>query len=377
MIKAYKYKLKPNDKQRVLLSQFFGCTRFIYNWGLDRKTAAYKENSSSLTYVQLAKDLTALKKQEEYKWLNECTNEGLQQSLRNLDVAFTAFFRKKAKYPNFKSKHKSRDSIKFINSVRFDFDNWKVKLPKLGWVKLCKNKIWNQVTCKQGTVTVSRDRCGTYWLSVVIDNQQLNTNKKPIRVETSVGIDLGIKDYAILSDGTKYNNPKCLNNSQKMLAHWQQTFARTKQGSNRHEKARLQVAKCYRKIVNQRTDFLQKLSTDLVRNYNTICLEDLNVKGMEQNRHLARAISDAAWGEFVRELTYKSEWYGNNIVFIGRYEPSSKLCHCCGYVNKDLKLDDRKWVCPHCGNEHDRDINAAINIKRIALEKQNLIGLEK
>lgn len=375
MIKAYKYKLKPDDKQQALLSQFFGCTRFIYNWGLERKTTAYKENGNSLTYVQLAKDLTSLKKEEEYKWLNDCTNEGLQQSLRNLDVAFTAFFRKKAKYPKFKSKHRSKDSVKFINSVHFDFENWIVKLPKLGWVNLCKNKTWNQDMCKQGTVTVSRDKCGTYWLSVVIDNQQANDKKKQIRAETAVGIDLGVKDYAILSDGTKYNNPKYLGKSQKMLAHWQRTFARTKQGSKRHEKARIQVAKCYRKITNQRTDFLQKLSTDLVRKYDTICLEDLNVKGMEQNHHLAKAISDAAWGEFVRELTYKSEWYGKNIVFIGRYEPSSKLCHNCGYINRKLKISDREWVCPVCGEHLDRDVNAAINIKRIALEKQNIIGL--
>lgn len=375
MIKAYKYKIKPDYKQQALLSQFFGCARFIYNWGLEKKTYAYKENSTSITYVQLAKDLTLLKKQEEYKWLSQCANECLQQSLRNLDVAFTAFFRKKAKYPNFKSKKNSRDSIKFINTVYFNFDNWKVKLPKIGWVKLCKNRVWNQDTCKQGTVTVSKDKCGTYWLSVVVDNQRPNTNKKSITCETAVGVDLGIKDYAILSDGTKYTNPKHLDKSQKMLAHWQKTFARTKQGSNRHEKARLQVAKCYRNITNQRIDFLQKLSTDLIKKYDTICLEDLNIKGMGQNHHLARAISDAAWGEFVRELTYKSEWYGKNVVYIGRYEPSSKLCHCCGYINKDLKLSDREWKCPICGEHHDRDVNAAINIKKIALEKQNLIGL--
>lgn len=375
MIKAYKYKLKPDDRQQALLLQFFGCTRFIYNWGLERKTATYKEKGKSLTYVQLAKDLTSLKKEEEYKWLNDCTNEGLQQSLRNLDMAFTTFFRKKANYPKFKSKRRSKDSIKFINSVRFDFEEWKVKLAKLGWVKLCKNKTWDLNVCKQGTVTVSRDKCGTYWLSVIVDDRQQNHKKKQVIAETAVGVDLGIKDYATLSDGTKYSNPKHFDNSQKMLAHWQRTFARTKQGSKRHEKARIQVAKCYRKIANQRTDFLQKLSTDLVRKYDTICLEDLNVKGMEQNHSLAKAISDAAWGEFVRELTYKSVWYGKNIVFIGRYEPSSKLCHCCGYVNKDLRLNDREWVCPVCGEHLDRDINAAINIKRIALEKQNLIGL--
>lgn len=358
-----------------MLIQFFGCVRFIYNWALDKKTSAYKENGNSLTYVQLAKDLTILKSQEEYKWLKECSIEGLQQSLRNLDVAFTAFFRKKAKYPKFKTKHKSKDSIKFINCVHFDFNKWAVKLPKLGWVKLCKNRTWSQTTCKQGTVTVSRDRCGDYWITVAIDNQKQNITKKPIKQNTSVGIDLGIKNFMTLSDGNKYTNPKYLQHSQKMLAHWQKNLARTKQGSNRHEKARLMVAKCYRKITNQRIDFLQKLSTDLIKKYDTICLEDLNVKGMEQNHHLARAISDAAWGEFVRELTYKSEWYGKNVVYIGRYEPSSKLCHCCGYINNDLKLSDREWVCPKCGKHHDRDINAAINIKTIALEKQNLILL--
>lgn len=375
MIKSYKYKIIPNNKQKDLLIQFFGCVRFIYNWALDKKTSAYKENGNSLTYVQLAKDLTILKSQEEYKWLKECSIEGLQQSLRNLDVAFTAFFRKKAKYPKFKTKHKSKDSIKFINCVHFDFNKWAVKLPKLGWVKLCKNRTWGQTTCKQGTVTVSRDRCGDYWITVAIDNQKQNITKKPIKQNTSVGIDLGIKNFMTLSDGNKYTNPKYLQHSQKMLAHWQKNLARTKQGSNRHEKARLMVAKCYRKITNQRIDFLQKLSTDLIKKYDTICLEDLNVKGMEQNHHLARAISDAAWGEFVRELTYKSEWYGKNVVYIGRYEPSSKLCHCCGYINNDLKLSDREWVCPKCGKHHDRDINAAINIKTIALEKQNLILL--
>lgn len=375
MIKSYKYKIIPNNKQKDLLIQFFGCVRFIYNWALDKKTSAYKENGNSLTYVQLAKDLTILKSQEEYKWLKECSIEGLQQSLRNLDVAFTAFFRKKAKYPKFKTKHKSKDSIKFINCVHFDFNKWAVKLPKLGWVKLCKNRTWDQTTCKQGTVTVSRDRCGDYWITVAIDNQKQNITKKPIKQNTSIGIDLGIKNFMTLSDGNKYTNPKYLQHSQKMLAHWQKNLARTKQGSNRHEKARLMVAKCYRKITNQRIDFLQKLSTDLIKKYDTICLEDLNVKGMEQNHHLARAISDAAWGEFVRELTYKSEWYGKNVVYIGRYEPSSKLCHCCGYINNDLKLSDREWVCPKCGKHHDRDINAAINIKTIALEKQNLILL--
>lgn len=375
MIKAYKYKILPSEEQKQMLAKFFGCTRYIYNWGLNLKTQSYKEQGKSVSYNDLAKQLTVLKQQEETSFLCECANESLQQSLRNLENAFTSFFRKKARYPNFKSKKKSRESAKFINCVHFDFDRWMVKIPKIGWTKLCKNRTWNQEIYKQGTVTVSRDKCGTYWVSVVIDNQQTKADKRKIKSETSVGIDLGIKDYAILSDGTKFKNPKYLQQTQKLLAHWQKNLARTKQGSNRHEKARLMVAKCYRKITNQRNDFLHKLSTDLVRNYDAICLEDLSVKGMEQNHHLARAIGDAAWGEFVRQLSYKCEWYGKNIVFIGRYEPSSKLCHECGYINKDLKLSDREWVCPQCGTRHDRDVNAATNIKRIALEKQNLIGL--
>ena len=374
MIKAYKYKIIPNKQQEELLAKFFGCCRYIYNWGLNRKTSAYKENGTKVTYVELAKELTALKQNEEFKWLNDCSNEALQQSLRSLDNAFTAFFRKSGKYPKFKSKRRSKDSVKFINSVHFDFVNWKVKLPKLGWIGLCKNKTFDQSICKQGTCTVSRDNCGTYWCVISVDDLQPKPTKTKLEKDNAVGIDLGIKDYAILSDGTKFTNPKHLEKAQRKLAWLQRDFARTAKGSKNHEKMRNKVAKCYRTISNQRNDFLHKLSTHLIRNYDTICLEDLNVKGMEQNHHLARAIQGAAWSEFVRQLEYKSEWYGKNILFIGRFEPSSKLCHKCGYINRDLKLSDREWICPMCGEHHDRDINAAINIKEIAFDKQNLVG---
>ena len=374
MLKAYKYKIKPNSQQQELLSKFFGCVRFIYNWGLERKTSAYKENGTKVGYVELARELTSLKKTEECIWLNEAPNESLQQSLRCLDNAFTNFFRKKGKYPKFKSR-KGRNSAKFINSVHFDFENWTVKLPKLGKVKLCENRTFDQSKCKQGTCTVSRDHCGTYWCVITVDDLQPKVARtKPLK-ETAVGIDLGIKDYAILSDGTKFTNPKHLEKAQRKLAWLQRDFARTKKGSKNHEKMRNKVAKCYRAISNQRNDFLHKLSTHLIKNYDTICLEDLNVKGMEQNHNLARAIQGAAWSEFVRQLEYKSEWYGKNILFIGRFEPSSKLCHKCGYINKDLKLSDREWICPICGEHHDRDINAAINIKEIAFDKQNLVGV--
>lgn len=375
MLKSYKYKIKPNVQQQESLSNFFGCTRYVYNWGLERKTSAYKENSIKVGYVELARELTMIKKQQQYEWLNECPSESLQQSLRCLDNAFTAFFRKNGKYPKFKSKKLSKNSIKFISSVHFDFDSWTVKLPKLGKVKLCKNRTFNQSICKQGTCTVSRDHCGTYWCVITVDDLQPKPTKTKLVKDKAVGIDLGIKDYAILSDGTKYSNPKHLEQTQRKLAWLQRDFARTKKGSKNHEKMRNKVAKCYKSISNQRNDFLHKLSTYLVRNYDVICLEDLNVKGMEQNHHLARAIQGAAWSEFVRQLEYKSEWYGKNVLFIGRFEPSSKLCHKCGYINRDLKLSDREWTCPICGEHHDRDINAAINIKEIAFDKQNLVGV--
>lgn len=370
MLKAYKYKLMPNREQRETLSKYFGCVRFIYNWGLEKKMKTHKECGKSIGYVQLARELTLLKQQEEFEWLKECSSESLQQSLRNLDAAFSNFFKKNAKYPKFKSKKNSRDSVKFISHVHFDFRDWTVKLPKIGKVDLCKNRTFNQAPCKQGTCTVSRDHCGTYWCVVVIDDLQEIPLKTEIRKDNSVGIDLGIKDYAILSDGRKFSNPKHLENTKKKLAHLQKVFARKTKGSNNHEKLRIKVAKCYRDITNKRNDFLHKLSSYLVNNYKTICLEDLNVKGMVQNHHLARAIQDASWSEFVRQLQYKSDWNGVNTIYIGRFEPSSKTCHNCGYVNHDLKLSDRKWVCPQCGEHLDRDINAAINIKEIAFKKK-------
>lgn len=376
MIKAYKFKIKPNEAQQKILNQSFGCARFVYNWGLQRKTTMYKECGKNLTYVELAKELTLLKRQEDTKWLNECTSVCLQQALRNLDVAFTAFFRKKAKYPVFKTKKRTRDSIRYIDSVHFDFNLWKVKLPKIGWVTMCKNKQFNQLTSKQGAVTVSKDKCNTYWVSVVVDDLQPKQSKAKIIKKTTVGIDLGLKHFAVLSDGTKYDNPKYYEKNEKKLARLQKAFSRTKDGSMRHEKARMNIAKCCRDIANLKSDFLHKLTSDLIKRFDTICLEDLNIDGLLQNHHLAKSIQSVSWGEFIRQLTYKADIYGKNIVYIGRYDPSSKLCNKCGYINNSLTLSVREWVCPKCGTHHDRDVNAAINIKNIALEKQNLIGIK-
>ena len=377
MKRAYKYKIKPTVKQQIQLSKTFGCARFIYNWGFDIKTKAWTNEHKSVSYFELAKELTALKQTDEYAWLKEVPNECLQQSLRNLDNAYTQFFKAKKGFPKFKSKKCSKDVAKFIAAVHFDFDKWKVKIPKCGWVKLCYNKAFDLLTCKIGTLTVSRDKCGEYWCSIVVETAEQMKPKAKVSEATAVGIDLGIKDYAILSDGTKYGNPKFYEQSQRRLKLLQQRFARTKKGSNRHEVMRLKVAKQYRKITNSRVDFLHKLSTDVINRFDTICLENLNVDGMLKNHNLAKNIQSASWGEFVRQIKYKSEWFGKNVIFIGRFEPSSKTCSKCGHLNNDLKLSDREWVCPVCGEHHDRDINAAINIKQMALNPQALVGFEE
>lgn len=377
MKRAYKYKIKPIVKQQIQLSKTFGCARFIYNWGLDIKTKAWTNEHKSVSYFELAHELTTLKQTDEYAWLKEVPNECLQQSLRNLDNAYTQFFKAKKGFPKFKSKKLSKDVAKFIAAVHFDFDNWKVKIPKCGWVKLCMNKPFDLSTCKIGTLTVSRDKCGEYWCSIVVETAEQMKPKAKVSEATAVGIDLGIKDYAILSDGTKYGNPKYYENNQRRLKLLQQRFARTKKGSNRHNVMRLKVAKQYRKITNSRVDFLHKLSTDVVNRFDTICLENLNVDGMLKNHNLAKSIQSASWSEFVKQIKYKSEWFGKNVIFIGRFEPSTKTCHCCGYVNRDITLKDREWTCPICGSHHDRDINAAINIKQMALNPQALVGIEE
>lgn len=372
--RSYKYKMKPTFKQQECLNKAFGCCRFIYNWGLDKKIQSYKQQKKTIGYVELAHELTKLKNDGEHEWLKEVNNTSLQQSLRNLDAAFVRFFREKKGFPKFKSKKKNIESAKYISGVHFDFDNWKVKIPKIGWVKLCKNKTFD-LSMKYGTLTVSKDKCGDYWCSIVVYDVEEKPKTK-VSIDNSVGIDLGIKDYVILSDGTKYSNPKFLEKGQRRLKTLQHRFARTQKKSNRHEALRLKVAKYHRDIANRRSDFLHKLSSMLTEQYSTICLEDLNVEGMMKNKHLSNSIHSAAWSEFVRQLKYKGDWYGKNVIFIGRFEPSSKTCSKCGYVKSDLQLSEREWVCPKCGEKHDRDVNAAINIRDFALHKQNLIGIE-
>lgn len=378
MIRAYKYKLKPTMKQRKALAQAFGNARFIYNWGLQRKKESWEQEKKNIGYVQLAKELTNLKKDGEHSWLNECACESLQQSLRNLDNAYTRFFKAKKGFPKFKSKKNKHDSVKFVNNITIDFSAMRIRVPRIGKVKFCKNQEFN-ADVKIGTLTVTRDNCGDYWCTIVTDDGKPKAPKAKVLEETAVGIDLGIKDYAILSDGTKYGNPKFLEKGQKRLAGLQQGLSKKTKGSKNYEKQRLRVARQHRKIANRRSDFLHKLTSQLVSRFDTICMENLGVADMlgDANHKLANSIQSAAWSEFKRQIEYKSELYGKNVILIGRFEPSTKTCNKCGYINNNLTLDDREWVCPICGEYHDRDVNAANNIKTFGLHPQAQVGFER
>lgn len=370
MIKSYKYTLNPNENQKIFFEKSFGCTRFVYNWALSKRIEAYQTKKERLSFLDFCKMLTSLKKEEDKLWLSEVSNECLQQSIRNMDSAFTRFFREKKGFPKFKSKKDVRKSYKAINGVRIDFETNRIKLPKIGWVKFYKNRTFEGSI---GTVTVSMNATGKYFVSVLVDDGIEKPLKPNIEYNTSVGIDVGIKDFAVFSNGCVYANPKYLEKAETRLKVLQRRFSKKKKGSNRREKARLKLAKAYEKVTNCRTNFIHQVTSRVVRENQTIIIEDLNVSGMMKNHNLAKHISSASWSEFFRQLQYKCEWYGRNLIKIGRFEPSSKMCT-CGYVNKELKLSQREWTCPNCGQHNDRDLLAATNIKRFGLQNQNLIG---
>jgi putative transposase len=371
MLRAYKYRLYPNSEQCVSLSKNFGCVRWVYNWALSRKIEAYQKENRSLSIFALSKELPKLKAAEETKWLAEADSQALVMSLRNLDNAFTRFFREKKGFPNFKSKKSNRQSFQIPQRVKVDFEKRKIILPKIGAVRA---KLYRKFDGKIKTVTISKTPSGKYFASVLVETDEKPLPKPEIRYETTIGVDLGLTHFAILSSGEKIENPKYLQKSLKRLKFLQRRLSRKKAGSKRRDKARICVAKLHERITNQRNDFLHKLSIRLIRENQTIALETLNVQGMMQNHRLAQSIGSASWSRFVEFLRYKAEWYGRNIVFVGRFEPSSKLCSVCGFHNSELTLADRTWICPSCQTEHDRDVNAATNIRKFALQSQNLVG---
>ena len=357
MEKAFKLRIYPNKTQEELIQKTFGCTRFVYNYYLNKRKEMYENDKTTFTYNMCSKDLTSLKK--EYEWLKEPDKDSLQKSLKDLDSAYQKFFREHTGYPKFKSKkdrHKSYRTNCTNNNIRFEVKY--IRLPKLGLVKIRDKQI------PQGRIlnaTISQEPDGRYYCSLCCTDVQL---EQYLKTNKNVGIDLGICDFAILSDGIKIENPQFYEQSEKKLAKLQRELSRKTIGSARWGKARLKVAKLQKHIANQRTDFLQKLSTEIVNNFDTICIEDLDVKSMKETDSKIRnkRVGDVSWSEFRRMLTYKSQWYGKELSVIDRYYPSSQICHVCGHRDGKKSEDIRNWICPNCNSELDRDINAAINI---------------
>ena len=373
MLNAYKYRLHPTREQSRFFNKSFGCVRFIYNWGLQKRIEAYAKDKGRISYVQLCAMLTELKKEEQYSWLREVSTECLQQALRNLDAAFTRFFREKKGFPRFKSKSRSRQSYKAILSVHVDQERRRIKLPKIGWVKYGNNRKFEGDV---RSVTVSVTPSGKYYVSVLVDDGKEIPEKLPVTFDTTIGIDMGIKDFAVCSNGDTYENPGHLIKAEQRLRTLQKRLSRKKKGSNRRNRARMILAIQHEKVANRRQDYLHKISTKIVRENQAIVVEDLNTKGMMRNHRLSKAIGACGWSTFFKMLEYKCERQGKTFIRIGRFDPSSKMCS-CGHVYRGLKLSEREWVCPNCGSVNDRDLLAACNIKRFGLQEQNLLFVNK
>ena len=355
--KAYKFRFYPTPEQEDLLARTFGCVRKVYNDSLEIRRKAYEAHKENVSCTDLDFLLTLRKNQEDYAYLNEVSSVPLQQSLRNLDKAYSSFFKQGKGYPRFKSRYDNQ-SARYTKSA-FSYDGkYTIKLAKMS----TKLKIrWSRTIplgAKVTSVTVSKDKANRYFISFACED----TIAQLPKTENKVGIDLGIKDFAVLSTGEKIEHPKYYRTSEKRLVKCQRELSKKQKGSKNREKARVKVAKAYAKVTDQRKDFLHKLSSRLVSENQVICIEDLAVKNMVKNRHLSKSISDSGWGEFKRQLEYKSVWHGRTLVKVGRFFPSSKTCSTCGCIKDHLDLSERNWTCQYCGTEHDRDVNAALNV---------------
>jgi putative transposase len=352
--RAYKYRFYPINEQRSILAQTFGCVRFVYNWGLSTRKTAYFQHEENLSYHDLAALLPDLKKH--YPWLADVSSVPIQQSLRHLDRAFVNFFEGRAQYPTFKKKPNEQSASYAANA--FKWDGKALTLAKMNEpLHIHWHRPWPK-DAKPSSVTISKDCANRYFVSILVED-----DIKPLPVVNKmVGLDLGITSMVTLSSGERVGNPHSFAKDEKRLAKAQRRHAKKKQGSKNRNKARLKVAKIHARIQDRRRDYQQKLSTRLIHENQVICVESLAVKNMLKNHKLAQAIQDVGWGEFVRQLEYKGQWYGRTLIKIDQWYPSSKTCHACKHVLDSLTLDRREWVCPECGVVHDRDTNAALNI---------------
>jgi putative transposase len=376
MLKAYKYRLYPTELQKINIEKHIGCSRFIYNYLLALHQSEHKQSDAKWNRYVYQNLIPQLKKTEEYSWLKEVNSQSLQYPVLNLDTAFKNMFKKRAKFPKFKKKGKSKASFHVPQSVSVFFDEGLVFIPKFkeGIECVFHRRFDGEIR----NATVSRTKTNKYFISILVKTEDdLVYNLPEPSKDNSIGIDLGIKDFAILSDGTKISNPEIKKYNRK-IEHFHKKLSKKRKGSRNRNKAKIKLALVYEKVDNIKTDFLHKLSHDIVNKNHVdyIFMEDLNVSGMLKNHKLARSIASASWYKFYTFLNYKAEWAGKKVLKIGRFEPSSKLCSVCGYKNKELTLKDRVWICPECGTEHDRDINAAVNIKNIGLNTAGTAGIQ-
>lgn len=364
---AYKYRIYPNKKQRELLAKHFGCARFVYNYFLNERKEFYLKNKEEieakrikggLNYYDNAKELTQIKKEKE--WLREVNSQSLQASLKNLESAYRMFFRKTHNFPRFKSKF-AKQSFTIPQSL--ELESGKISIIKFR--EGIKVKEHRQYEGKFRVATLSKNKSNKYFISIIVE-KEVKTLKK---LQTSVGIDVGIKYLAVCSNRKVYENKKYLSKKEKKLKFFQRQLAKKKKSSKSRQIKRIKVAKLHEKIRNSRIDYIHKVSREIANENQVVVLEDLNVAGMLKNHKLAKSIGDVAWHEFRRQLEYKCKWGGRELIFIDRFFPSSKTCYHCNYINQNLKLKHRVWKCPQCNKELNRDLNASRNILRQGLKK--------
>ncbi len=361
--RAYRYRFYPTPEQAAVLARTFGSARYVYNWALRLRTDAYYQRQERISYAETSAALTALKRAPETAWLNEVSSVPPQQVLRHLDRAFRNFFEGRAQYPAFHKKRGPQAAEYTASAFRWDAEGQTLTLAKMDTPLAIR---WSRplpAGTKPSTVTVSRDTAGRYFVSMLVEEEMAPLPP----VDTQVGIDLGLHDAVVLDTGDKIGNPKYFHQDEQRLAKAHRRLAQKQLGSKNREKARLKVARVHARIADRRRDFLHKLSTHIMRENQTVCVESLSVKAMAKHPTLAKAIHDVGWGEFVRQLAYKAEWYGRTLVAIDKWYPSSKRCFDCGHVLGSLPLESRRWMCPACGSVHDRDVNAAKNIKAVGL----------
>lgn len=360
MLRAFKYRIYPNKEQQILISKHFGACRFVYNLALETKLAAYSSAGVNLSRYDLQVQMKELK--QDCEWLKEINAQSLQSELMHLDAAYLKFFKGLANFPNFKKKT-DKNSFQCPQYTHIKGDELWLPKFKTG-IKIVQSRLFDG---DMRTVTISKTSTNKYFASILVQDNKPIPEKKPIKEGTTVGIDVGIKTFATLSDGQSYDNPKYLKKALKRLKMLQKRASKKAKGSNNRKKANLKVALAHEKVTNQRKDFAHKVSDLITKKFDVVCVENLNIKGMVKNHNLAQSINDVGWASFLDMLKYKAEWRGKTYHEIGRFDASSKLHGKCGYLNKELTLVDRQWVCPKCGELVDRDKNAADNIKTFGL----------